>query len=278
MATALTGNSVQSSYESLIKVGNNTTITSVLKELSDGSGIAIPMQASTTRIKFTGITEGIKTSELTNDAGFVDANITGSAIVNASATGANITFTKGDGTTFVENITAGSGGDANSIQFDDGSGNLSGTNDFTFNNSTKLVDLNGRFAYTGSFEPALPDLTNTYSGELSPIQDTELITRSVVYLNPNGAWKLTNNNLEAKTRPHAGIVIDEQNVMIRGYISGMSSYITTVGEPLYLEGGAQAGELTQTIPTTTGEFVRVMGYAVTSDVIYFNPSNEYIEL
>lgn len=275
---SLTGNSVNTTYESLIKLSDNGTLTSVLQTLSDGSGINLPMQASTTRIKFTGATEGIKTSDLTNDSDFVDSNITGSVIKNASATGANITFTKGDGTTFVENITAGSGGDANSIQFDDGAGNLSGTSDFTFDNSTKLVDLDGRFSYTGSFEPAMPDLTNAISGEISPIKDTELLARSTVYLNPNGAWKLANNNLESKTRPHLGIVVDEETVMVRGYISGMSSFITTVGEPLYLEGGAQAGELTQTIPTATGEFVRVAGYAVTSDVIYFNPSNEYIEL
>ena len=38
------------------------------------------------------------------------------------------------------------------------------------------------------------------------------------------------------------------------------------------------GGLSSTQPTATGDIVRVVGYAIAADEIYFNPSQEWIEL
>ena len=46
MATTLTGNTIQTTYDSLIKVGDNTVINGSLKELSDGVGTAVPLEIS----------------------------------------------------------------------------------------------------------------------------------------------------------------------------------------------------------------------------------------
>ena len=54
MATTLTGTTIQTTYDSLIKVGDNTVITGTKKELSDGVGTAIPIEVSTTEVELTG--------------------------------------------------------------------------------------------------------------------------------------------------------------------------------------------------------------------------------
>jgi hypothetical protein len=54
MGTTLTGLTPATTYDALIKVGDNGPITASLKVLSDGLGTNLPMEASTTGINFTG--------------------------------------------------------------------------------------------------------------------------------------------------------------------------------------------------------------------------------
>jgi hypothetical protein len=51
-----------------------------------------------------------------------------------------------------------------------------------------------------------------------------------------------------------------------------------LGVPMYIS--ETSGEITETAPTTSGAIVRVIGYKVnnTDDTIFFNPSNDWIEL
>jgi hypothetical protein len=64
MATSLTGQNVNTTYDSLIKVGDNGPITSGLKQLSDGLGNEFPMQASSTQVIITGSLSGSATSAI----------------------------------------------------------------------------------------------------------------------------------------------------------------------------------------------------------------------
>jgi len=52
----------------------------------------------------------------------------------------------------------------------------------------------------------------------------------------------------------------------------------SVGDPLYIS--TTAGQVTSTAPSGTGDIVRIVGYVVdaTDGVIYFNPSNDWIEI
>ena len=49
----------------------------------------------------------------------------------------------------------------------------------------------------------------------------------------------------------------------------------TGGDKVYLSSN---GVPTTTIPTATGDFVRIIGHVISTGIIYFNPSNDYIEL
>lgn len=59
MGISLTGLTPATTYDALIKVGDNGPIGATLKTLSDGLGNDLPMQASTTGINFTGTVSGV---------------------------------------------------------------------------------------------------------------------------------------------------------------------------------------------------------------------------
>ena len=63
--------------------------------------------------------------------------------------------------------------------------------------------------------------------------------------------------------------------MIRGYFKN-TSWSFTVGGTVYLS--TTNGALSTTQPSGSGNIVRVVGYAVATDEMYFNPSQEWIEL
>lgn len=56
-----------------------------------------------------------------------------------------------------------------------------------------------------------------------------------------------------------------------------STFSFTAGDTLYLSSSSE-GLLTATAPTTSTHVVRVMGYAITSTRIYFNPSPTFIQV
>ena len=92
MASQLTGTTIQNTYESLIKVGDNGTLDGTNQVLSDGAGNELKMQASTTTITFTGnvnfasaTIQNLATSDLTNDSGFTTTTYVNSATASLSA-------------------------------------------------------------------------------------------------------------------------------------------------------------------------------------------------
>ena len=48
------------------------------------------------------------------------------------------------------------------------------------------------------------------------------------------------------------------------------------GKPLYIS--TTAGDLTETQPTDASDFVRVVGYCLADQKIFFSPSQDYIDL
>jgi hypothetical protein len=68
-----------------------------------------------------------------------------------------------------------------------------------------------------------------------------------------------------------------RGMLLRGYIYN-SGWNWTVGATLYLSSVGAAGLITETQPSGTADIVRVVGYAISADLIYFNPSQDWIEL
>jgi len=105
---------------------------------------------------------------------------------------------------------------------------------------------------------------------------------SACYLNSSGNWTKTNatstTNAIGMVAIAAGADSDVDGMVTRGFIYVSADPGGNVGDVVYLS-AATDGLLTTTAPTgTTGFVVRVVGHKVGTNLIYFNPSNDWIEL
>ena len=102
---------------------------------------------------------------------------------------------------------------------------------------------------------------------------------NVYYLNSGGSWTLTDADAAASSKGLLAIATTgagfDRGMVIRGFFKN-TSWSFTVGATLYLS--TTAGAITQTAPSGTGDIVRVVGYAIAADEIFFNPSPDWIEI
>jgi hypothetical protein len=88
MGISLYGLTPATTYDALIKTGDNEPLTSALKVLSDGVGTNLPMEASTTGINFTGTTtvSGVAVANATQLATKQDTLVSGTNIKTINGT------------------------------------------------------------------------------------------------------------------------------------------------------------------------------------------------
>ena len=67
----------------------------------------------------------------------------------------------------------------------------------------------------------------------------------------------------------------DRGMLIRGYYLN-TSWSFTPGSVLYLS--VTGGSITQTQPSGGNNIVRIVGFAISATEIYFNPSNDWIQL
>jgi len=119
--------------------------------------------------------------------------------------------------------------------------------------------------------------TNTFaSGYSSAIGD-------LVYLGSDSEWYEADSDATGTSINLLGIALETKtdgqamNVALPGsFVRDDSAFAFTPGVPLYVSG--TLGAITATKPTGSGDVVRTVGYAVHADMIYFNPSSDYVTL
>ena len=103
---------------------------------------------------------------------------------------------------------------------------------------------------------------------------------SVYYLDSSGDWANTDASAVATAKgmlsASAGTDSDVDGMVIKGFVYVGTDPGGNVGDVVYLS--ETANQLTTTAPTTSQAVVRVCGYKVAANVIYFNPSQDWIEL
>ena len=132
-------------------------------------------------------------------------------------------------------------------------------------------------------------VTGAFEGEKLVVDGTtaaSVSTGQLVFLNSSAQWTLAAANdtgvgenellaIALSAKPHIG------GVMTHGVIKLNTSYINgssfTVGAQVFMH-PSTAGSYTSTLPSTTGQIVRVVGYAVAADTLFFSPSPDYIEV
>ena len=120
-----------------------------------------------------------------------------------------------------------------------------------------------------------PQTSTLKAGYSSTIMD-------LVYLNANGKWLEADADATGTSINLLGIALEAKtdgqamNVALPGSFVRDDTWNWTIGVPLYVSG--TIGEITATKPSGSGDVVRTVGYAVTADVIFFNPSSDYVTL
>lgn len=91
------------------------------------------------------------------------------------------------------------------------------------------------------------------------------------------AWVAADADLDVTTKLLAIAASTNANAgMLVNGVYRDSAHGFTVGAPLYVSN--TAGVLTNTAPTGTGDYVRVVGYAIDANHIYFNPDNTWVQI
>jgi len=109
---------------------------------------------------------------------------------------------------------------------------------------------------------------------------TGLSTGRVYYLNTSLAWTPADADAAADATGMLAIALGttvSDGMLVRGYARN-TNYTFTDGQILYLS--TSSGQFTATAPSGAGDIVRICGYQISAanDIIYFNPSNDWVEI
>ena len=200
--------------------------------------------------------------------------------------GLNVTNPSGPTTTINLDLTEVIATDiANRVLTSDGDGTLTAESSFihtstltTIDQDTQILgviasakDNNGTINATGEYGYGAeiwegPGLSDTSAGRM-------------YYLTSGNTMAAASSGSEAEVSGFIGVGTtgnSSDGLVIRGFV-----YIGTPvgggspGDKVYIN---TSGTFTTTKPTTSGDFVRLVGHLASSTIVYFNPSNDYIEL
>ena len=92
------------------------------------------------------------------------------------------------------------------------------------------------------------------------------------------AWTQADADSDGATRMLGvalGSTSSNDGMLLQGIIR-IASHGLSAGAPIYVS--TTAGEFTTTAPSGSGDYVRVVGYTIDSNLIYFNPSGTWVEV
>ncbi|QDP57766.1 MAG: putative tail fiber-like protein [Prokaryotic dsDNA virus sp.] len=179
-------------------------------------------------------------------------------------------------------------GAANSVLKSDGSGNLSFSNAFNVTG-----DLTGNV--TGN---VTGDVVGNVDGTELEIQTqttavyaageaegtvvkfgTGTLVAGQVYTHASGAWVAVDADASTTTEGLLGMALGTSptthGLLVHG-VGYLSHNPGAAGDVLYVH--TSPGELSATQPSTTGDFVRVAGYCLADNKVFFSPSQDFIEV
>lgn len=124
---------------------------------------------------------------------------------------------------------------------------------------------------------AVPDTDHTANGPTTDSLNAgaTISIAQLVYLASDGEWSLADADATATTDKFLAIALaagtdgNPMKVALPGSFVRDDTWTWTVGGAIYVS--TTAGAMTQTAPSATDDVIRVVGYAVSADVMYFMP-------
>lgn len=150
---------------------------------------------------------------------------------------------------------------------------ISSTNDISNKNFTTGNSISGEISIDGTPNTdatATGNVTSTFAaGYSSAVGD-------LVFFGSGGKWLEVDSDAVATCQGLMGIALEAKTdtqamkVALPGSFVRLDAWNWTVGATLYA--GETLGAMQETIPTGADAIIKVVGFAVTADVIFFNPS------
>jgi len=154
------------------------------------------------------------------------------------------------------------------------------------NNSSGQLTINttsperGVILTTRNF-PVSSSTDGDTQGDVVNFGSGTVVAGKCYYLTSAGAWALADRRTLLPATSFLGVAMDDGTassvgMCIRGMVT-MDVDAGSVGDKAYLR---LNGDFSNTATTSTGEFVRLMGYVMddTNGQIFFNPSNDWVEI
>lgn len=127
-----------------------------------------------------------------------------------------------------------------------------------------------------------PSSDHSYSGTtISATAGEAVAIGDVCYLKSDGKFWKADADAESSSdgmlsMATAAISADASGVFLLKGLYRDDTWSWTTGSKLYIS--TTPGNPTATAPSETGDIVRLVGYAYTADIVYFNPDNTFVEL
>lgn len=166
------------------------------------------------------------------------------------------------------------------------------------NNSSKFTTTSSGVSVTGNctlssdgnlvLDPDSGIELNTFSAPGAGAEGNGIIIKlhssttvfGKIYYKSNlaAAWSYANAGSDGTTRM-LGVALGTSSLsdgmLLQGLIR-IAGHGLSAGAPLYVS--TTNGEFTTTAPSSGGDYVRVVGYTIDSNIIYFNPSGTWVEV
>jgi len=222
-------------------------------------------------------------------------DITSSTNISASAF-------YGDGS----NLSGLAAGSDTYIQFNDGGSSLGGEANFTFNKTTDVFNISGSTRITGGLDQGNNTAENYFkistayaqaltvpSGEFFHAPNPQALEVGQVYYvsgtsgdQPVLTASAVGGGAASALGFAVGTPLSTHGLLLRGFYTFSGSATGSIsgaaaagafeaGKQIYAS-EVTPGYLTTTQPSTSGNVVRVLGHAINTTMMYFNPSPDFV--
>lgn len=258
-----------------------------------GNAVSLSAGGADTNIDFSLIPKG--TGRVSVTTGLIPSTNDGAALGSTTnqfsdlflAEGGVINWDNGDVTiTQTGNVLAVAGGDLRVATADVGTNadsvpTLSSTSTLT-NKTLTTPTVNGATLNGDLQIDGTPNTDDTWNGRSTNTFNAgaTIAQFEAVYMDSSSTWQLTDadaittaGSVVIALAAEAGTSTNPLRVILPGTFVRNDAWNWTIGGTIYLS--TTPGALTQTAPSGTDDVVRICGRAVTADVIWWNPSEDW---
>lgn len=247
-----------------------------------GTGTVVVMQTAPTFVTSITTPSVLATA---NDSGalgasgtaFSDLFLASGGVINWAAGDYTITHSTGILTANKDLRITTVGTDSTSVPTLGSSSTL--TNKTLTNPTINAAVISGDFQVDGT-----PNTDDTWNGQSTNTFNAgaTIAQFDCVYLSSSSTWLLTDadavttaGSVPVQMAAEAGTDTNPLRVILPGTFVRNDAWNWTPGAPLFLD-TATPGGMTETAPSGTDDVVRIVAHAYTADVIFWNPSNDWI--